>query len=426
MTYQEFLELKAKRAEKLKEGETLLAKKDFDGHKALMSEVVKMNQELDSAETQLAEEGRFAEDDDGMKLRHKAFQNKKEENAKGAVIDEIRRSNEYATAFIKALRNGVKVNKVWGVEGYEPLTKALTETGGTPEGADGGFLVPQDFDNMIHEYEKEYVDLSQFFSVENVRSLSGWRAVEQGKRKSLPKIAEMGTIGKDDQPKFTKVTYTVDKYGDRLPVSSELLSDNTAGLLRYLANWFGPKYILTKNSLLLALLTGLTTSVDLTAGSEAKELRKALITKLNTAHSSAATLLTNQNGYAEMDAWEDKNGRPLLVPNPADPNVYRLSGRRVVYADNDLIPDETTKHPIYVGNFKALGTLFVRRGIEMAATDVGGDAWATDSYEIRGLCRLDAVTMDASAGFKALIDTTTTPGGGGSGTDDEDSGGVGG
>ena len=47
MTYQEYLELKAKRAEKLKEGEALLAKKDFDGHKALMGEVSKMNQELD-------------------------------------------------------------------------------------------------------------------------------------------------------------------------------------------------------------------------------------------------------------------------------------------------------------------------------------------------------------------------------------------
>ncbi|WP_435321716.1 phage major capsid protein [Muriventricola aceti] len=411
MTYQEYLELKAKRAEKLKEGEALLAKKDFDGHKALMGEVAKMNQELDAAEAQLAEEGRFAEDDEGMKLRHKAFQDKKADKAKGAAIDEIRRSNEYATAFVKALRNGVKVGKVWGMEGYEPLAKALTETGGSPEGADGGFLVPQDFDDMIHEYEKEYVDLSQFFAVENVRGLSGWRAVEQGKRKALPKIAEMGTIGKDDQPKFTKVTYTVDKYGDRLPVSSELLGDNTAGLLRYLAGWFGPKYILTKNTLLLALLTGLTTEVALTAGSEAKELRKALITKLNTAHSSAATLLTNQNGYAEMDGWEDKNGRSLLVPNPADPNVYRLSGRRVVYADNDLIPDVSEKHPIYVGNFKALGTLFVRKGIEMAATDVGGDAWATDSYEIRGLCRLDAVTMDPNAGFKALIDPSAGVGG---------------
>lgn len=403
MNYQEYLELKAKRAGKLKEGEALLTKKDFEGHKALMSEVAKMNQELDAAEAQLAEEGRFAEDDEAMKQRHKAFQAKKEDKAKGGVIDEIRRSSEYATAFAKALRNGVKVNKVWGVEGYEPLVKALTETGGSPEGADGGFLVPQDFDNMIHEYEKEYVDLSQFFAVENVRGLSGWRAVEQGKRKALPKIAEMGTIGKDDQPKFTKVTYTVDKYGDRLPVSSELLSDNTAGLLRYLAGWFGPKYILTKNTLLLELLKGLSTEVALTAGSEAKELRKALITKLNTAHSSAATLLTNQNGYAEMDGWEDKNGRSLLAPNPADPNVYRLSGRRVVYADNDLIPNEETKAPIYVGNFKALGTLFVRKGIEMAATDVGGDAWATDSYEIRGLCRLDAVTMDLSAGFKATI-----------------------
>lgn len=411
MTYQEYLELKAKRAEKLKEGEALLAKKDFDGHKALMGEVAKMNQELDAAEAQLAEEGRFAEDDEGMKLRHRAFQDKKADKAKGAAIDEIRRSNEYATAFVKALRNGVKVGKVWGMEGYEPLAKALTETGGSPEGADGGFLVPQDFDDMIHEYEKEYVDLSQFFAVENVRGLSGWRAVEQGKRKALPKIAEMGTIGKDDQPKFTKVTYTVDKYGDRLPVSSELLGDNTAGLLRYLAGWFGPKYILTKNTLLLALLTGLTTEAALTAGSEAKELRKALITKLNTAHSSAATLLTNQNGYAEMDGWEDKNGRSLLVPNPADPNVYRLSGRRVVYADNDLIPDVSEKHPIYVGNFKALGTLFVRKGIEMAATDVGGDAWATDSYEIRGLCRLDAVTMDPNAGFKALIDPSAGVGG---------------
>ena len=251
--------------------------------------------------------------------------------------------------------------------------------------------------------KKEYLDLSQFFTVENVRAMSGWRAVEQGKRKPLPKIAEMATIGKDDQPKFAKVSYTVEKYGDRLPVSSELLEDNTAGLLQYLAGWFGPKYILTKNTLLLGLLTALETEVALAAGSEAKELRKALITKLNTANSMAATLLTNQNGYAEMDGWEDANKRPLLVPNPADPSVYRLGGRRVVYADNDLIPDETSKMPIYAGNFKSLGTLFVRKGIEMASTDVGGDAWATDSYEIRGLCRLAAVTMDKNAAFKATI-----------------------
>lgn len=405
MTYQEFLELKHKRAQKLAEGRDLLAKKDFEGHNALMGDVAKMNAEIDAAEKQLAEEGRFADGDDKLRGMYADFQARQAEKAKGQRVDDIRRTNEYADTFAKALRNGVKVKQVWGSEEYGILGKALTETGGTPEGSDGGFLVPAEFDNMIHEYEKEYVDLSQFFTVENVRGLSGWRAVEQGKRKPLPKIAEMGTVGKDDQPKFSKVTYTVEKYGDRLAVSSELLEDNTAGLLRYLAGWFGPKYVLTKNTLLLGLLTGLTTEISLAAGAEAKQLRKALIKNLNTAHSMAATLLTNQDGYAEMDGWEDKNGRGLLVPNPADPNVYRMMGRRVVYADNDLIPNEAAKTPIYAGNFKALGTLFVRKGIEVAATDIGGDAWATDSYEIRGLCRLDAVTMDPNAAFKATIGT---------------------
>lgn len=403
MTYQELLELKNKRALKVKEGQDLITQKNFEAHKALLGEVAKMNAEIEAAEAQLAEEGRFDDKDEKLKGLHLNHQKQQEEKAKGAVVDTIRRSNEYANSFAKALRTGVTVKRARGVEGFEPLFKALQETGGDPEGADGGFLVPLDFDNMIHEYEKEYLDLSQFFTVENVRAMSGWRAVEQGKRKPLPKIAEMATIGKDDQPKFAKVSYTVEKYGDRLPVSSELLEDNTAGLLQYLAGWFGPKYILTKNTLLLGLLTALETEVALAAGSEAKELRKALITKLNTANSMAATLLTNQNGYAEMDGWEDANKRPLLVPNPADPSVYRLGGRRVVYADNDLIPDETSKMPIYAGNFKSLGTLFVRKGIEMASTDVGGDAWATDSYEIRGLCRLAAVTMDKNAAFKATI-----------------------
>lgn len=403
MTYHEYLELKNKRAEKVKEGQDLLDKKDFEAHKALMSDVKKMNQELDAVEKQLVEEGRFADEDEKLKGMHHNYQATKEEKAKGTAVDSIRSTNEYAQAFAKALCKGVKVSQAWGNEDYAILTKALTETGGTPEGADGGFLVPEEFDRIIHEYEKDLVDLSQFFTVENVRSLSGWRAFEQGKRKPLPKVSEMATIGKDDQPKFEKITYTVSKYADRLPVSHELLEDNVFNLLRYLGDWFGPKYVLTKNMLLLQILTGLDKSVALTAGSEAKDLRKALIRNLNTAHSGSAVLLTNQNGYAEMDGWEDKNGRSLLVPNPADPNVYRLSGRRVVYADNDLIPDETDKTPIYAGNFKALGTLFVRKGIEVAATDVGGDAWATDSWEMRGICRMTAVAIDKNAAFKATM-----------------------
>ena len=263
MTYQELLELKNKRAIEVKKGKALLDERDFEAHKTLMGEIAKMNTEIDATEAQLAEEGRFDDKDEKLKGIHLDHKKQQEELAKGKAVDAIRSTNEYANAFSKALRVGMKVKNAWGVEEFAPLTKALQETGGSPEGADGGFLVPQDFDNMIHQMEKEYLDLSQFFNVETVSTLTGWRAVESGTRKKLPKIAEMGTIGKDDQPKFAKISYTVSKYGDRLPVSSELLEDNTAGLLQYLANWFGPKYILTKNSLLIALLTGLTTEVPL-------------------------------------------------------------------------------------------------------------------------------------------------------------------
>ena len=174
MTYQELLELKNKRAMKLQEGQGFLAKKDLEAHKALMGEVAKMNAEIDAAEAQLAEEGRFDDKDEKLKGIHMSYQKQQEEKAKGKAVDDIRRSNEYANAFAKALRSGVTVKRARGMEGFEPLMKALQETGGDPEGADGGFLVPQDFDNMIHEYEKEYLDLSQLFTVESVRSSSGW------------------------------------------------------------------------------------------------------------------------------------------------------------------------------------------------------------------------------------------------------------
>lgn len=111
MTYQEFLELKSNRAAKLKEGNDLLSKKDFEAHKNLMAEVAKMNAEIDAAEAQLAEEGRFDEKDGNMKGLHANFLARQEEKAKGKAVDDIRRTNEYATAFAKALWGGVKVRQ---------------------------------------------------------------------------------------------------------------------------------------------------------------------------------------------------------------------------------------------------------------------------------------------------------------------------
>ena len=109
MTYQELLELKNKRAEKVREGEGLLAKKDFDAHKTLMGEVQKMNEEIDAAELQLAEEGRFAEGDPKMKTLHAQQQKKKAEEETEKSVDAIRSEPEYAKAWAEALRTGMTV-----------------------------------------------------------------------------------------------------------------------------------------------------------------------------------------------------------------------------------------------------------------------------------------------------------------------------
>lgn len=403
MTYQELLEAKDKRAKQLAEGRDLLAKKDFEAHKTLMGEVGKLNLEIDASEKQLAEEGRFADGDEKLKALALQKQKQKEEEGVEKSVDTIRSEPEYARTWSKALRDGMTVKKAREVEGYGILHKALTISGGTPSGEEGGFLVPKDFDNAIITETKDYVDLSTLFNVESVNTYSGWRAVETAaQRTKLPLVGENAPIGKDNQPKFTKVDYTVKKYGDRLVVSSELMDDNTAGLIQYLAQWFGPKYILTKNDLLLNILKSLpfTAQTATDDKSKVKAIKHILNTKLNTAYSRGAVLLTNQNVYDEMDNWVDGQNRPMLVPDVSG-EFDKFKGRKLIYTDNDLIgtKSESTKiyDPLFIGNMKSAATLFLRKAMEVAATDVGGDAWANAAYELRCLCRMDAQQVDGCA-----------------------------
>ena len=50
-----------------------------------------------------------------------------------------------------------------------------------------------------------------------------------------------------------------------------------------------------------------------------------------------------------------------------------------------------------------MATLFRRDPLEVASTDIGGNAWRNDAPEVRGLIRLDAVVMDAAAAIKREI-----------------------
>lgn len=232
-------ELKNQRASLLDEAQKALDAHSMETYNAKMDEIRNLNTEISALEELNVEKGRFEDSNANMVTKAHVAQQQKEDQQVKNKLDKARSGNEYVNAFVNALRVGARVGRDRN-EKLEPLYNALSIGGGEPAGSDGGFLVPVEFDNMIHRVMKDYIRLSDRFKLEIVNGFTGWRAIETtALRKPLPKIGELSEIGKTDQPSFRKVEYSVDKYGDRIEVSRELLADNTAGLLQYIANGLG-------------------------------------------------------------------------------------------------------------------------------------------------------------------------------------------
>lgn len=312
-------------------------------------------------------------------------------------------SNEYARAFCFALRNGITRKNGAGNENVKILFDALTETGNS--GADGGFLVPEDIDHTIRELRRELNPLAPLFTEENVTTLSGWRVIDTAPSTPMPEIDEMGTVpNNSDQPAFGKVTYTLGKRGLRIPISNELLNDNEANLMAYLGRWFAKKLVLTENYLLITALKTLTASALVSGSITPDSAIKTILNKtLDPAISLSAVILTNQSGFDALDQLVDEMGRGLLQPDPTNATLYKMFGRRVVSVSDAQLPNTSNKPEFFIGDFKEFATLFRRDGFEVASTDIGGNAWATDSTEVRGIARLAVSKFDTSAAVRRQL-----------------------
>lgn len=400
------LELKNSRTEQIKAAEKALTDGDGAAYDAAMKQVGEMNAEIDKIEKLLGEQTRYS---DPTKAPQMPMGDPKpqEDTDRSKQLKELRGSNEYVRAFVKALCIGARPDTY--VEAIAPLYKALTISGGDPIGSDGGFLVPIDFQTRVQMLSKDYVDLSAFAHRENVSVMQGWRNIEtSAARAPFPLVEEDSAITAATQPTFRRINYSCKRYGDRLGVSGELMQ-NADGLMSYLAEWYAPRYVATKNSLILALLDALDLNAITGANDAAKvkAIKSVLNKGLITAHSRLATLVTNANGYDAMDNWADNDGKPFLKPDLSG-DFEHFKGRRVVYGDVDIIPDiqveEKTYSPIYIGNIAAFAALFEHNGMTMDATNIGGDAWRKGGWEIRALCAMDCKQVDPSAVVKCGVE----------------------
>ena len=309
-------------------------------------------------------------------------------------LRDMLKSNEYARAFAYAIQHGVSRKNGRDNERVKILYDALTESGGSPVGTDGGFLVPDDIDHTIREIRRSLDPLAALFNEETVTSPNGWRVRDTNPTKGLVDVDEMGEIDDDDdQPSFAKVSYTCTKKALILPVSNELMTDNVANLFSYLGRWFAKKLVITENAMLMTALRSLTgTSI----GSDPMK---------DPAISALASVILNQSGFDILDNLLDGNDRPLLQPDPTNATVKRFAGRPLHAVSYATMADvtsgseqsATTTTDLFIGDGKEFATLFRCGGYELASTDIGGNAWRTDSTELRGIARLGVSKFDTGA-----------------------------
>lgn len=312
-------------------------------------------------------------------------------------------SNEYARAFASAVRQGVTPKTGKGVETYNVLFDALTIGGGDTPGEDGGFLVPEDIDHQIREVRRTLNPLAELFQTESVGTNSGWRVMDNAPTAGMAAVDEMGEIKEGEQPSFARVTFKLTKYAMFLPVSGELAGDEVANLFAYLARWFAKKSVITENTLLLGALSGMT-ATDVATGDEIKGIKTALNTSLDPAIALTAVIVTNQSGFNVLDNLTDTTGRPLLNPDPKTGTPKMANGRAIhVISDSVLKSPAEGKAPVYIGDMKQYATLFKRNPLEILSTSIGGNAWRTDSIEVRGICRMGVSKFDTDAAVLRTI-----------------------
>lgn len=318
---------------------------------------------------------------------------------------------DYKRIVLKAIRRkALSAEEISVVHAYRQQVFAVLHEGGVAGDPDNASLiVPQDIQTRINEILRELPDLSRYVRVEQVATLSGSRVLEKDDTMiPLAIIDEFGQIQETDKPQFVSLTYSLKKRGGFLPLTNELLADTDQNILGYLSNWIAKKVVVTRNSLISALLGGLTAQ----ALADLDAIKRVLNVVLDPAISRSAVVITNQDGYNWLDTQKDSMGRYLLTDDITQPGRKLLFGRPIEPVSNRYLPSREdvglskTFAPIYIGDGRQFAVWFTRGAYELASTREGGEAWRRDTTELRVLTRDDLKQWDAAAMVKGELDVT--------------------
>lgn len=286
--------------------------------------------------------------------------------------------------------------------------KDMVTTGKTSAG-NGGLTIPDDVRTTINTLVRQYASLQNLVRVEAVTTESGSRVYE--KLTDIKPLAslddESATIGDNDDPELMTIKYLIKRYAGITTVTNTLLKDTAENIIAWLSTWIARKVVVTRNQAILAVMNTASKKPTIAKFDDIKDLE---LTALDPALNATASFLTNQSGFAVLAKVKNAMGDYLVQRDPTNPEIYRIGGKQVSVIADRWLPDVSSAHPLYYGDFKQAITLFDRENMSLLSTNIGGGAFEKDETKIRVIDRFDVEQVDGDAyavgSFTTIADQT--------------------
>ena len=286
-------------------------------------------------------------------------------------IDALQKEYDLEERMMEAAKGGIpaEIKPEGKANGFKAMTKLFKKARLTDEekalitgdaAANGeNYLVPDDVRAEINELRKTYVSAKALVTVDTTDALAGSVNYEAGTPAGLADFEDGGEIAAETDPTFVKIPFKIGFKGKLIPISRILQKDEKGGLMGYLNRWFVRNAIITENTAIFDALKAGYNDGTPKALAGWKALKKSINKDLDPACLYDGVIITNQSGFAALDEEEDKDGRPVLQPNPAHPTAKLFQGMTVhVFPDAQLPNIDGTHFPVIYGSTKA-GCTFV-------------------------------------------------------------------
>ena len=298
----------------------------------------------------------------------------------GALLDEVdalQKEMDLEARIEKAGKANVPEDdgKPGKLNGIKTMLKMLTRkslndeekamVSGTNAANGENYLIPEDVRAEINELRKTYVSAKNLVNVETTDALAGSVNYEDGTPTELVDFEDGDDVPAGEEPKIVQKKFTIGFKGALIPISRILLGSEKGGIMGYINRWFVRKAVLTENKRIFETLKAGYNGGAPKAVAGWKALKKSITVDLDPSALIGGVIITNQSGFAALDAEEDKDGKPVLRANPARPTEKLFQGLPIhVFPDAQLANIDGTHFPLIYGNTVAGATFVEHTGLE--------------------------------------------------------------